>query len=124
MTFSIVTGATAPTGSTLETLTVTGVPSAVTLMTLTSLTHPTLSSGTTYWLLQKQTSNSTAMNWAQNNQGVTGYSTTFNGTTWFAETGSFFVTPAYSIDFTTAPEPATWALSLCALLAIRRRAKR
>lgn len=124
MTFSIITGATAPTGGTLETLTATNIPTgfAITLITLPSITHPTLNPGTTYWLLQKQTSNSTAMNWANNNQGVIGYSTTFNGTTWFAETGSSFKTPAYSIDFTPVPEPSTWAMAIGALALIRRRA--
>jgi hypothetical protein len=126
MTFSIYSGTTThPTTTLLETLTVTNVPrSAPTMETLNSVTHPTLNPGTTYFLVQKQTSNSTAMNWYDNNIGQTGYYTTFNGSTWFDETGSFFTTPAYEINFqSSAPEPATFLCVIppAGLVLIRRR---
>jgi hypothetical protein len=129
MTFSIYSGTTTnPIATLIETLTITNVPRLVfTMETLPSVLKPTLTPGTSYFLVEKQVNSSTLMNWANNNLGEIGFYETLNGTKWFNETASFDKTPAYSIDFTpvAAPEPSTFVLVAGAFGALlMRRSKR
>jgi hypothetical protein len=126
LTFDLYADASGQPGTLLEDWANVSVPTSITgLLTINSVAHPFLTAGNLYWFTTttNATTSGFGLQWAANNQGVSGgLWGSSPGFPWARSFSVDFPMPALQLD--SVPEPSTWLLFTCALSAVlwRRRA--
>jgi hypothetical protein len=91
-------------------------------LTLNSVLHPTLTAGTSYWLVAIPENRNTQGQWSITSTSTGIYASSSNGgSTWGASTGNL---PAFQINGTVVPEPASLSLLVLATFSFSCRRRR